>query len=343
MTDRETDFPSPSDPVLRCQRLRPADWAGAAATALGGLGWGLYEPPGEGLAALDTRLLSGDGAWVDAWQGDAPWRAGRSGAVHWRSDGDWAFGQLQAPDAGVDLAEAARRAYLDLFAALADTGTPQLLRLWNYLPRINDEAGGLERYRQFNIGRQRAFIESGHDAFEGAPAACALGTAGGGLNLRFLAGRRAPLPLENPRQVPAYRYSDRFGPRSPTFSRAALVEAGAGRVALLVSGTASIVGEQSLHPGDVRAQAAETLRNLQAVVDAAHRRCTARFTLADLVCTVYVRHAGDTESIRDVFDAGVGRASPAARQAVYLQADICRSELLVEIEGHAFAPGRTTA
>lgn len=330
--------PTP-DPLqtLRRARLSPDAWA-AGAPPLGAIGWGLASRPG--LAGLDVRVLSAPGPCVDAWLGRGPLQHGRSGGVDWCSDGHWAFGSIDVPGLGTDVAEATRRAYLDVFAALRDAGTPHPLRLWNYLPHINaEDGGGMERYRQFNSGRQRAFIESGHDAFEGAPAACALGHRGDTLSIRFLAGRQPPWPLENPRQVPAYRYSAAYGPRSPTFSRAALADVGGGQVALFVSGTASIVGEHSVHAGDLRAQVRETLVNLQAVVDAARERCTAAFALPALDCSIYVRHAAHVDAVCAEFAAGVGTASHAARTAVCLEADICRSELLVEIEGHAFAPG----
>lgn len=324
--------------ALRCTRLSVAAWAASVASApspIGGLGWGVIAP---GLATQGLPVLAPSSPCVDAWFGATPQRQGHSGAVHWQGDGQWAFGHLDVADAETDLAETTRRAYLDVFAALRACGRTQLLRLWNYLPCINADGGGLERYRQFNIGRQQAFIEAGHDVFEGAPAACALGTRGGGLGIRFLAGSAAPRPLENPRQVPAYRYSTAHGPRSPTFSRAALADAGPGRLALFVSGTASIVGETSMHPGDVRAQARETLLNLRAVLAAARSCCSAAFTLADLSCVVYVRHATDVAAVREILEAAAG----ALPGAVYLHADICRSELLVEIEGHAFAPGALT-
>lgn len=325
--------------ALRCTRLGAAAWTASVASAappIGGLGWGVAAP---GLATQDLPLLAPSSPCADAWFGAAaPLRQGRSGAVHWQDDGQWAFGYLDVADAESDLAETTRRAYLDVFAALRACGRPHPLRLWNYLPRINADGGGLERYRQFNIGRQQAFIEAGHDVFEGAPAACALGTRGGGLGIRFLAGSTAPQPLENPRQVPAYRYSTAHGPRSPTFSRAALADAGPGRLALFVSGTASIVGEVSLHPGDVQAQTHETLRNLHAVLAAARSRCASAFTLADLSCSVYVRHTADVAAVREILEAAAG----AVPGAVYVQADICRSELLVEIEGHAFAAGVLT-
>lgn len=332
--------------ALRADRLDLAAWRAGprqGVLALGGLAWGVPHldagADAGGLATLDTPLLSTTQPWVDAWLtlGGAL-RSGRSGSVQWRTDGHWAFGQLDLPEAEGALEQTTYRAYRDLFAALADCGCPQLLRVWNYLPRINADGGGLERYRQFNIGRQQAFLDARRDPFEGAPAACALGTAGvtpSGLSVRFLAARVAPQPVENPRQVSAYRYSSTYGPRAPTFSRAALADAGGGQLALLVSGTASIVGEHTVHAGDVVAQTQETLRNLQAVIDSAHRGCSARYTLADLHPTVYVRHAADVAAVQQV----LAQAEPAWRGSPCVQADICRADLLVEIEAHAFAPG----
>lgn len=334
-----------SAPGLRVQRLSPEAWLGEKASALpplGGLAYGGVTLPAERAPdAVAARRPDPGGAPIDAWYGAAPLAAGRCGDVRWQHDGHWLFGAIELDEAqeGASLAELTARAYRDIFASLRHTGCAHLLRLWNYLPDINGQGSGMERYRQFNVARQQAFLDAGQRAFEGSPAACALGTREGPFSVRFLAGRRAPLALENPRQVPAYRYPGAYGPRSPSFSRAALVDAGAGRSALLVSGTASIVGHASRHPGDVRAQTHETLINLQAVLDAAHARGSARFTLQALDCTVYVRHAEDAPRVRAVIDTALGADSPAARSAVYLQADICRADLLVEIEAHAFAAG----
>jgi enamine deaminase RidA (YjgF/YER057c/UK114 family) len=343
-------------PGLRVQRLLPEEWPvhAAAAAALGGLAYGCAEGAMPVAAAATSaaaphapeavaaRNLGSGGPRIDAWYGStAPLAKGRCGDVRWQHDGRWLFGAIDLGEAHEEqtLAELTARAYRDIFATLRHTGCAHLLRVWNYLPGINADGGGLERYRQFNAARQQAFLDAGERAFEGAPAACALGTRQGPFSVRFLAGTRAPLALENPRQVPAYRYPGAYGPRSPSFSRAALLDAGGGRSALLVSGTASIVGHASRHPGDVQAQTRETLTNLQAVLDTANARGTARFTLQALDCTVYVRRAEDAACVRAVIEAALGADAPAARSAVYLEADICRTDLLVEIEAHAFAVG----
>jgi chorismate lyase / 3-hydroxybenzoate synthase len=152
--------------------------------------------------------------------------------------------------------------------------------------------------------------------------------------VRYLAGAARVVALENPRQVPAWAYSRRFGPKSPTFSRAVLADGGDGRVVLLISGTASIVGEASVHEGDLVAQVAETLANLRALIDVAHARSSARWSLDTLELTVYLRHRADLAPVQALLRA----AAPAARTA-WFEADICRRELLVEIEGHAVSAG----
>lgn len=324
--------------ALRVQRLSLDAWrAGAASSALGGLAYGA-DTDTAGTGALDAPLLGGSRACVDAAFGSGALQRGRTGLVSWAHDGHWLHGHAHI-DSG-DLEHNAGHLYRDVFATLQQQGMPHLLRLWNYLPRINEHSQGLERYRQFNIGRQRAFIDSGAAAFEGAPAACAIGTAHGGLALHFIAGRQPPRALENPRQVPAWRYPSAYGPRAPTFSRAALADMGGGEVGLWISGTASIVGHQSVHLGDVRAQTRETVANLRAVIAAAQSQTSAALALEQLQCCVYVRHAADAAAVCDELGAAWGAGSPAAQAAVFVQADICRAELLVEVEGHVLAPGR---
>jgi len=291
------------------------------------------------MSSINTSLLVNRVPQADLWLTGGRVDAGHSGAARWRTDGRWAFGTIDLAEHDAGLEPLADAAYRDLFQALADTGCPHLLRVWNYLPRINEDGGGLERYRQFNIGRQQAFIDAGHGVYEGSPAACALGVQRGGLSIRFLAGQAAPLAIENPRQVSAYRYPSSYGPRPPTFSRAALADVGSDQLALFISGTASIVGHATVHLGDIAEQTRETARNLAAVVEAANHRCTARFELSELDPVVYVRHPGDAPRVREVLAESLGPEAAFLRRAVFLQADICRQDLLVEIEAHAVSAG----
>ncbi|MGN6525121.1 MAG: hypothetical protein ACTHL8_01920 [Burkholderiaceae bacterium] len=341
MTARPSTF---APPPLASRRLAPAEWRALAADpsqrVLGALAYG---PSGSvpDAAAVDAEVLTAAGPRVDAWLGRGELVEGRTGHVRWRHDGSWLFAAVELDESASlrGLEAVAHAVYRDIFATLARTGFPHVARFWNYLPGINADGGGLERYRQFNAGRQAAFLEAGAAAFEGAPAACAIGAGAGPLCVRVLAGRVAPQPIENPRQVSAYNYPVAYGPRSPTFSRAAVVQADASEVALFVSGTASIVGHQTVHAGDILAQTRETLVNLQTVIAGANARGSAVFELPALDCVVYVRRPADLALVRATFEDAVGAGSPAARGAVYVRADICRSDLLVEIEAHGFAAG----
>jgi chorismate lyase / 3-hydroxybenzoate synthase len=281
---------------------------------------------------LPLDMLDYDRPCLDLWFGAGPANVRRFGAVEVASDGNLLFGCAQVDERTAGgLRAAARQAYAAIFAALDDGACAHPLRFWNYVPHINQPFDGLERYRHFNIGRQEAFLAARRAAFAGAPAACALGTQASGFTVYFVAAQEPPVPIENPRQVSAYHYPAEYGPRSPTFSRASLAAGGEPR--LFISGTASIVGHRSEHPGDPTAQTRETFVNLRAVLEAANAKLPSRtFALEHLLYTVYVRHAADFESVRQQFVAEVGAQTYAVRNAIFLRADICRAELLVEIE-----------
>lgn len=67
------------------------------------------------------------------------------------------------------------QAYARIFRLLDAQGLPHLWRAWNYLTDINCESAGMERYRQFNLGRTQAFDRCACGSVEGrVPAACAI-------------------------------------------------------------------------------------------------------------------------------------------------------------------------
>ncbi len=275
---------------------------------------------------------------AETWCAATSLAAGSSEGIAWRRAGDLLYGVLELDEAAFagdatcpPLQAASAEAYRRIFRLLDAQGLPHLWRVWNYLADINAETHGLERYRQFNIGRQDAFLASHRGATGNVPAACAIGLAGGPLSVAFLAGATPALAVENPRQVSAYLYPADYGPRSPTFSRAALALL-PGQEVLFVSGTASIVGHRSVHPGDAAAQCREAVANIAAVVTEANRVSrSATFALGDLAFRVYLRHAADFPTIRATLADLLG----AAADIVYVQADICRADLLLEIEAYA--------
>jgi len=272
------------------------------------------------------------------WTSAGACRSGMADGIRFRVNDNVLFGVVEADDADYPaqagaspVQSAAEDAFRRIFALLDKEGYAHLWRTWNYLPEINAVRDGLERYRQFNIGRHDAFVASGRLARAEVPAACVLGTRTGPLTIAFIAGRQAPIPIENPRQVSAYRYPREYGPRSPTFARAVLARP-PGQELLFVSGTASIVGHRTVHVDDIVGQTGETIANISAVLAEANRQAlSAPFTLADLHYRAYLRRAEDFAEVAAVLAASLG---PDAR-IITVQADICRADLLVEIEAIA--------
>jgi enamine deaminase RidA (YjgF/YER057c/UK114 family) len=235
------------------------------------------------------------------------------------------------------LIRATELAYQEIFRVLKETAHRHLIRIWNYLPEINREAGGDERYRLFNSARQLAFRNSGQATVGTVPAASDLGSpAGSPISIYFLAARQQPKMIENPRQTSAYHYPPKFGRHSPIFSRACVLNESAG-TSLFVSGTASIVGHETFHQGDVGAQTRETMANINALLDEANRVVgRARYSLDGLKFKVYVRQPSDLRAIEGALAASLRSSTPI----VYLQADVCREDLLVEIEATGESGGR---
>ncbi|NEV63474.1 hypothetical protein [Thiorhodococcus minor] len=231
------------------------------------------------------------------------------------------------------LEDAAEAAFRAIFRCIDAKGYPHLVRVWSYLPRINVLESGLERYRQFNIGRQDAFAASGRSLTEHLPAASALGGQTQRLQIGFLAARAPGRSLESPRQVSAFRYPEDYGPRSPTFARAALI-AHQDDAALFISGTAAILGHRSLHPGDASAQTRETIVNLRTMIAEANRiQGTQTFVAKGLEYVIYLREPADQSTVAAELQAWL----PGHTHWHFMQADICRRELLIEIEAMGLA------
>lgn len=269
---------------------------------------------------LPIRQL-GAAPLVELWRSSLP--VVRGGGFCW--NGVVLFGTASAR--GADTEEMTERLYLEIQRASRTAGYPHLLRVWNYIGGINEPERGLERYRRFCVGRHAALTRLGY-ARELFPAASAVGMRGAGVVVHFLASRAPGVQVENPRQVAAYDYPVEYGPRSPSFSRATVAQ-WEGETLILLAGTSSVVGHETRHAGSVEAQLDETLRNVEEIAATAAARVGRSATLDDMaVVKTYLRSPSDYELVRSRLSARL----PRARHLV-LEADICRRELLIEIEG----------
>ncbi|EGV29121.1 hypothetical protein ThidrDRAFT_3313 [Thiorhodococcus drewsii AZ1] len=221
------------------------------------------------------------------------------------------------------LAATTEALYTEMLDLTARRGYPHPLRLWNLVEAIHDPADGQDGYRAFSTGRANAFDRAGF-GIERIPAASAIGTHCGGLLVYGLFARSPGTAVENPRQVPAYRYPPEYGIRPPYFARAMR---GAGGLSdrLFLSGTASVVGHASNHPDQPEAQLTETLRNLETLIEATGAPGGRR---PDLL-RVYVRAPHEIDWIEPTLRHWCGPATAIQ----YLRGAICRRDLAIEIEG----------
>jgi enamine deaminase RidA (YjgF/YER057c/UK114 family) len=236
-----------------------------------------------------------------------------------------------------------------LLASL-DLGFDRIIRTWFYLGGIVDQEGYVQRYKELNRARS-AFFEGIQfltgcqpqlpQAIEPYPASTGIGAEGRGLMLSCIAlatdrPEIVAMPLENPNQTAAFHYASSYSPKSPKFARALALSCG-DYATIFISGTASIVDSESRHIGDVEGQTHQTLDNIAALISEENLR---RHGLPGLGTTldnlglvrIYIKRQEDYEKTRAICRNRLGDLP-----TIYAVADVCRPELLVEIEGMAFS------
>jgi len=274
------------------------------------------------LIDVGLRMLGDAPQRAEHWYGEGIVRRGECGKIRYSHDDHFLVGLIELDEHEHGGLSAASEAAYEAIGRFQETSAfPDLVRIWNYFDAINDGPGDLERYRQFCGGRTRALARWGAHAY---PAATAIGHQHtlNRLQVYWIASNRPGKAIENPRQVSAYRYPRMHSPAAPTFARATVTGDGT----VLVSGTASIVGHVSRHVGAPLEQLAEIQRNLAAL--STRVRQSGGGTGSERgVLKVYVREPALIEGIASWITEHV----PAA-DVIFLAGDICRKELLVEIE-----------
>jgi chorismatase len=313
----------------------PDDGAGPPEGALGVVRYAASSAPPmlEGGVPVVTLHMaeSTDEQFREVWQSGRPARSGVHRGLVFAHDGEYLLcaGNIPLSDS---CREATRGAYDAAFELIRDLGYPNVFRLWNFVSDITAKnSAGLEVYQEFCASRAEAY-EANPETQHMMSAATGIGALGGGISFHVLASRSGRVTnIENSRQVPSYRYPRRYGPKPPSFARASHLSLG-GESTVFVSGTASILGHETAHPGDVEMQCRTTLENIEHLISAdnlapyglpGHR-------LHDLrQVKVYVKHRSDLDLVTKVCREVL---SPEVEPAVF-GVDICRSDLLVEIEG----------
>ena len=247
-------------------------------------------------------------------------------------------------DPGDSITEAAEKAFEAALKILHAEGLSvhHIFRQWNYIEKIaflDKESGTHQNYQDFNDVRSR-YYEKGNFR-NGYPAATGIGMDTGGVIIDFIALSESDLvrimPIQNPGQVDAHRYSENVlmgktsGKCTPKFERAKVITFDS-RHYFYVSGTASILGEKTVHDGDVEKQTLTTIENIYRLFSKENQDSLGiHFDVSKILFShlrVYVKHEEDIPLVRKVCQEKLHSSS-----SLFLVSDVCREELLVEIEG----------
>lgn len=279
-----------------------------------------------------------DESVAEIWYSSNAVRYESTGTTTIAHDGEYIFVATGFTESDNHLELQTERLYLESFGLLDRLAYTTICRIWNYVPQVNqDDQNGNERYKVFCSGRSKAFTQYFPQADTEFSAATGIGSMGGDVGVVFLAKKAGEvIHLENPAQTPAYFYPEHYGPRSPSFARATYARSQAGPgYHMFVSGTASVIGYESVHQGDITRQVETSIDNINTVVSALNLNAYGinsghgAHSLSSV--KVYIRHERDFAAVRTLCE----RHFPS-RPIVYLHADICRLDLDVEIEGVAY-------
>lgn len=271
------------------------------------------------------------------WRSETPVEYGVDDDINYAVNGEVMFGSIRLEESELlHIDNASFRTYVRLDRLMQKLGYPCWQRVWIYMADITQGEGDSERYRQFSLGRHRAVsLKPGFEL--NLPAATAIGTHGSGLDIYFISGKAPGIQVENPRQVSAFSYPREYGPRSPSFSRATLRKWADG-AHLYVSGTASIVGHASQHLDDPAMQLVEVSNNIRALVQNAldHHYAGHQFEeCTPLGLKLYLRDRRHFSQLSSQIPQLFGKDTAI----LCMEGDICRRDLLLEVEGIYAMPG----
>mgnify|MGYP001032725951 CR=1 FL=1 len=220
---------------------------------------------------------------------------------------------------------------LSVYDAILDVvGSRSFCRIWNYIPNINQEGEThIEAYKLFCSGRSRAFANAyGGVCSDRFSAASATGCTGEFMTVVFMSSHLSVDHGENPQQTPAYKYPEQDGPRAPSFARISRIVGKDGDEWVFVSGTAAIKSSESQFVGDLSSQVEMTLENIGLTLTSIGLHLMDAYPKRRRHFRVYLRRRADLNRLLVELQKVL---EPSDTYSV-VEADICRTELDVEIE-----------
>lgn len=257
------------------------------------------------------------------------------------------IGSLQGKNLNARILQQSDEVFTDLGELLEkeECNIHSITRQWNYIERITAFHGDHQHYQDFNDSRSHFYART--EWPQGYPAATGIGTQLGGVLVDVNAiVPKLPyfrcVPLDNALQVAAHAYSqevllgteDRVFKEktTPKFERAKAV-VGAERGLVYISGTAAIRGEQSLTDVGILVQTGTTMENINYLISEENLKkagITPEGACQLEMLRVYLKNPEDVTAVK-VYMEHLFTKVPIS----YLLADVCRDELLIEIEGIA--------
>jgi enamine deaminase RidA (YjgF/YER057c/UK114 family) len=220
-----------------------------------------------------------------------------------------------------------------------------ILRQWNYIERIIDfdESHG-QHYQIFNDVRSHYYSKCNWEG--GYPAATGIGMHHGGVIIDFIAVKPLKscglVSIKSPVQADAHQYSRKVleisgvkticQKTTPKFERAKMLMHGnSGQ--LYVSGTAAIKGEETISNMDVETQLKVTLTNIEelcATTNLVQHSINSEPSNNTHLSSarVYVKNPNEISKVGNLFKQLLPHCD-----VLVLGGEICRSSLLVEVEG----------
>lgn len=283
---------------------------------------------GPVLIQSGLKLLPGQPALEEIWLSKEKVSRGVENDIIWSADDNFLFAAHYIEESDqLNLEEATWICYRKLLSLVGKFDFPSLVRMWNYVPRINEIEDDLERYKSFTVGRFRAFEEAGIDDNDYS-SACAVGSDGVKGVVYLLASRHSRVNFENPNQISAFKYPKEYGPRSPSFARATLATSPEANN-YFISGTASIKKSETLHVGNIGKQLEVTFENIEKLIEVVDAYTKFASKTKPFILKTYVRKPEELELVKKAVNHHFGNDT----QVIYVRGDICRKELLVEIDG----------
>lgn len=250
-------------------------------------------------------------------------------------------GGILPPDLSAAPSTQANAVFAQLETILKRENFPlnSIVRQWNYIENISLFTNDYQNYQAFNDSRSHFYEKTEWPL--GFPAATGIGTQSGGIMVEVIASTGSELinkALDNPLQIAAHKYSQEvllgaLDPctqqrTTPKFERGRIIGL-AGRQTIYISGTAAIRGETSLIADDVTEQTRITMENIEHLI-APVMPTDSGTSFEYKLLRIYVKNPSQMEEVRSYMKSNY----PEVRK-IYICADICREELLLEIEGIA--------